>query len=72
MMSTIILDCTGCTTANFDNLPTHVRNCFLSVEKMSMCNISPVYLGMGVSPSSRLLCNLQPLFLLSCSFWEKN
>jgi len=25
----------------------HVKNCFLSVEKISMCNISPVQLGMG-------------------------
>lgn len=45
-------DGSGCTTANFENLSMQVRNSFLSVAKLSMCNISPAYEGIGVAPNS--------------------
>jgi len=46
----MVLEAIGWTIENFDNLSTQVRKYFLSVENMSICNNSPVYEEIGVSP----------------------
>jgi len=48
--SSIVLDGFGWTTPNFENLSMQVRKNFLSVEKMSTCNIFLHAKGFGVSP----------------------
>jgi len=51
----MVLDEIDWTMTNFENLSMHVRNYFLSVEKMSICSISPTRDGTGVLPSSCFL-----------------
>jgi len=82
LISTIVLDIIGCTKANLENLSTQVKNCFLSVENMSMCNISPVrnrrfakllFLGMSVLFClCANFCNLRLLLWLNCSCSESS
>jgi len=54
-MSSMVIEGIGWTIANSENLSMDVRKYFVSVEKMSMCNISPTWDGIGVSPSSCFL-----------------
>jgi len=55
--STMAPEGSGCTTANFENLSTQVKNNFSFMEYMSICSISAAYEGIGVTPNS---CFLQP------------